>query len=357
MDRSSHKRDLPCVQIICRAALRALFRAGAAAAIMALSGCVAFAVKGGAAQRNRSSYPRRFFQKGVNFTAEFPAFYGSAASRRMLESLPSYGINAIALVPYGWVSLHPPRVRLEGSRGWERDAGIAELAALAHARGMKVFLKPAIWRADQIQFSNPQDRAAWFRQYGVFLHHYARLAVSIHADLFCVGGEFVHLSQYDSEWRSLIAHVRAIYPGPLVYAANFGAEFEQIRFWGALDAIGLQEYYPVPAALSMAAVLAKVETVQRKFKRPVILTEVGIPSIAGAYAEPWNDRLHAPISLNLQKNYYEAIFRAFYRKTWFEGMYWWKVGTNGYGGPDDRSHTPWGKPAMNVLRRWYRSKR
>jgi hypothetical protein len=34
-------------------------------------------------------------------------------------------------------------------------------------------------------------------------------------------------------------------------------------------------------------------------------------------------------------------------------MYWWKVGSNGFGGPKDRSHTPWRKPAMEVVRKWY----
>ena len=34
-------------------------------------------------------------------------------------------------------------------------------------------------------------------------------------------------------------------------------------------------------------------------------------------------------------------------------MYVWKVGTNGFGGLNDGSHTPWDKPAMQVLRRWY----
>jgi len=50
---------------------------------------------------------------------------------------------------------------------------------------------------------------------------------------------------------------------------------------------------------------------------------------------------------------YQAIFRAFYNKPWFEGMYWWKVGTNGFGGSGDTSLTPWGKPAMEVVKRWY----
>jgi hypothetical protein len=40
----------------------------------------------------------------------------------------------------------------------------------------------------------------------------------------------------------------------------------------------------------------------------------------------------------------------FYTKPWFQGMYWWKVGTDGFGGPEDGSNTPWGKTAMDVVK-------
>ena len=30
-------------------------------------------------------------------------------------------------------------------------------------------------------------------------------------------------------------------------------------------------------------------------------------------------------------------------------MYWWKVGSNRFGGSQDGSHTPWRKPAMEML--------
>jgi len=75
--------------------------------------------------------------------------------------------------------------------------------------------------------------------------------------------------------------------------------------------------------------------------------------MAGANRHPWEDGEPGKIVLNLQARCYEAIFRAFYDKPWFEGMYWWKVGRNGFGGPDDTSLTPWGKPAMAVIRKWY----
>src|SRR5258708_8754215 len=44
-------------------------------------------------------YPKFFFQRGVNFTAAFPAFYGNDAAVEMLKKLPAHGINSIALVP------------------------------------------------------------------------------------------------------------------------------------------------------------------------------------------------------------------------------------------------------------------
>lgn len=302
-------------------------------------------------------YPKLFFQKGVNFTAEFPDPYASEGARRMLEALPQYGVNAVALVPYGWSRRNLPEVRIGGGpESWESDEGIEELSRVAHARGIKVFLKPALWTgqgyAGDLEFSSAEDRAKWFAEYRAFLEHYAQLAKLIHADLFCVGGEFVKLSSYSSEWRKLITRVREFYPGPLVYAANFGTEFESIAFWDALDFIGLQEYYPLPDDLSTSAVVQRVEAVQKKFQRPVIFTEAGFSSYEKPNRKPWEASGHK-LSLDDQARSYAAIFRAFFDKPWFEGVYWWKIGTNGYGGPQDGSHTPWGKPAMEVIKRWY----
>jgi hypothetical protein len=298
-------------------------------------------------------YPKLFFQRGVNYTAEGPYNYDSGGARRMLEALPQYGINAIALMPYGWSARGKPEVHLQGEGGWESDEGMTQLARVAHARGIKVMLKPAIWEAYNLEFPSSQDRTRWFGQYRTFLEHYARLAKQIHADLLCIGGEFVHLTPYDVEWRKLIARGRELYPGPLVYAANHGSEFETITFWDALDYIGLQEYYSLPDDLATDELVQKVEAVQRKFGKPVIFTEVGFPSLEGANHEPWDDNSRTAVSLRAQASCTEAILRAFYTKPWFQGLYWWRVETNGSGGPADASHSIWNKPALDVIKRWY----
>jgi len=302
-------------------------------------------------------YPKIFFQKGVTLTAEFPDVYASEGARRMLEALPRYGVNAVALVPYGFSPRGRPDVRMPGAHSWESDDGLEQLSRVAHARGIKVLLKPSLWLEGgfpgELEFSSAQDRARWFAEYRRFLEHYARLATAIHADVFCVGTELAKLTPYDQEWRKLIARARELYPGPLVYAANFGTEFESIKFWDALDYIGLQEYYPLPDDLSTDAVVQKVEAVQSKFQRPVIFTEAGFSSYAAPNREPWNDSARGRLAPDAQARCYEAILRAFYHKPYFQGVYWWAVRTNGQGGPEDGSHSPWGKPAMQVLARWY----
>jgi Glycoside Hydrolase Family 113 len=305
----------------------------------------------------KAPYAKVFFQRGISFSAEFPNPYASAGARQMLRALHADGVDAVALVPYGGMQLGSPEVRGFGEYSWESDEGLRELSRLGHAIGMKVLLKPGIWVrghfGGDIDFASEADREKWFENYCTFIEHYARLAAEIHADMFCVGGEFIRMSRYDEEWRRLIANVRSNYPGPVTYAANFGEEFQNLKFWDALDYIGLQEYYPLPNDLSTTALVKKVEVVQERFNKPVIFTEVGFPSVAGGNRRPWADGKRGEVDLELQARCYQALFQAFYDKPWFQGMYWWKVGSNGFGGPGDTSLTPWDKPAMQVISDWY----
>jgi hypothetical protein len=295
-------------------------------------------------------YAMRFFQRGLNFTAEHPAGYESTQSQETLRMLPAYGVNAIALVPYG--SITTPR-RFGG--GWESDEGIEYLSRVAHSVGVKVMLKPQLWgRTWPADFEPPnaEARRAWFDQYAILVEHYAKLAARIHADLFCIGTELAKMTRDHAEWRRLIAIARTHYRGPITYAAIQGPEFETLAFWDALDYIGLSNYYPLPDTLDTTAVVAKVAAVQSRFKKPVVFAEAGFSSYEAPHRAPW-DETPRKLAPQDQARCYEALFQAFFRQPWFDGFYWWKVGTNRYGGVSDGSHTPWGKPAMEVVKRWY----
>jgi hypothetical protein len=300
-----------------------------------------------------------FFQKGVNFTAERRP-YATPHALELLARVKQFGVDSIALVPYGFTRPGQPDVHFRSEHSWEKDEDLVQLAAEAHRLGLKVMLKPQIWTGrgfpGDLDFPDPEDRAKWFARYALFLDHYARLATKIGADILCVGVEFAKLTRHEADWRALIRKARSLYKGPLVYAAIQGPEFETLKFWDALDYIGLNNYYPLPDDLSIAEVVKKVEAVQKKFGKPVIFPEAGYPSLEAPHRQPW-DETARKISLNDQARCYEALLRGFYNKPWFYGVYWWKVGNNGFGGPQDGSHTPWDKPAMDVIGRWYKSLR
>jgi hypothetical protein len=297
-----------------------------------------------------------FFQKGVNFTAERGG-YDTPHSPRVLNELRGYGVNSVAFVPYGFTRRGTATVRFPGRM--ERDESIESLAGEARRLGLKVMLKPQIWIGGggfpgDLEYPDASQRSQWFAAYGEFVTHYAKLAARINADIFCVGTEFAKLSAYDSEWRAIIRLARQYYRGPLVYAAIQGPEFENLKFWDALDYIGLNNYYPLPDTLSTDEVVRKVEAVQRRYRKPVIFPEAGFASLEAPHRAPWDETPRRWSGAD-QAKAYDAIFRGFYNKPWFYGVYWWKIGSDGYGGPNDGSHTPWGKPAMDVVAKWYRS--
>lgn len=300
-------------------------------------------------------YPKYYFHRGVNFTANGYG-YESPQARALLRRLPEYGIQAIAVVPYGGMDRRTRRITTASPQSWESDAGVEIISADAHALGMSVMLKPHVWRPRGDQPLNEDARRVWFRDYALFIEHYARLAQRIHADIFCIGVELGAFTGFEQEWRSIVARVRSLYQGPLVYAANHGEEFESIRFWDALDYIGLDNYYALPDDFSAAKIAGKAGQVAKRYNRPVLLTEAGCASAAGSHTAPWEDHPPRPLSLEEQARYYEAVFEAFYGQPWFAGVYWWKIETDGAGGPGDNSMVPWGKPAMLILKKWYSRK-
>lgn len=314
------------------------------------------ALRSKAAAIQAKDHGRVFFQKGVNFTSEGWARYGTDQSIQTLRAVHARGVDSIAMVPYGWSRATSPEVRF-GNPGMEPDDGIAILTGVAHELGMKVMLKPQVWVSPggfpgSIQMPDDAAAKAWFAQYAGLVEYYARLAQSTHADIFCIGTEFVYMSRHTDQWRKLIALARGIYTGPIVYAATQGPEFENLAFWDDLDYIGLNNYYPLPDDFSTADLISKVEAVQSKYKKPVLLTEAGYVSMEWPNRAPW-DETPRKMSLEHQARLYDAIYQAFWDKPWFSGMYWWRVGSNGEGGPEDGHHTPWGKPAMDVVSRYY----
>lgn len=297
--------------------------------------------------------------------------------RQEVEALAPVHVDWIAQTPFGWQrqadapTLSEPRS--EAGLWGESDRGVVVTARLARQRGIATLLKPHIWMGrggwpGQIAMTTEADWAAWFAQYERFLLHYAKLAEAAGIEGLCIGTELAGTQQREAQWRRLIARVRQVYGGWLVYAANWDA-FEGVPFWDALDYVGVQAYFPL-AAQPTASVdslvagwqpwLARLEAVSRRVGRPLLFTEIGYRTGIDAAVAPWLWERQVEgggdeAGRRTQQACYEAYFRAAWDRPWVAGAYFWKwfPHHDRAGGDGDESFTPQNKPAEQVLARWY----
>jgi hypothetical protein len=227
-----------------------------------------------------------------------------------------------------------------------------------------VTLKPQLWArgfTGDIAFDDTADFERWFEHYRRWVLHYARLAELHRVDLLVIGTELGGVSGREAAWRGLIADVRRVYSGLLTYAANWDGEFEALPFWDALDTLGLNMYFPLAAANEtpqhdsprVQELVKKIGALARRHNKKVLFTEVGYPSTAKAAVEPWTED-GGSLSVELQSQCYETVFEAFSPQPWFAGLYWWKWPSHGRGSPHEGNYSPLGKPALDVVERWYK---
>ncbi|MFQ5766435.1 MAG: hypothetical protein ACE5ID_00395 [Acidobacteriota bacterium] len=301
---------------------------------------------------------------------------GRNFSSAHLDPLVDNGARWISLTPFGWQrGVHSPRVAFATGSDhmiWgESDEGLGTIARAAHARGQSILLSPHIWlmgspgkwRGD-IEMREEEDWRQWFETYRAFILHYARLAQKEKMEMLSVGLELTRTTlQREDDWRRLIRDVRRVYDGLLTYSANWYQEPESIRFWDALDFVGIQAYFPLGNQVSpdLAALqeawsgpLARLQALAAKTGKRIVFTEVGYKSSRGGTAEPWLWRPQGPVDLDLQVRAYEALFDTFWNKPWFAGAFIWKWHVaRRAGGSQDGTFTPQGKPALAVMKRFF----
>jgi hypothetical protein len=307
------------------------------------------------------------FQKGFTLGGWSRDDYAGPEVGRQLEELQRAGVEWLALTPR-WLQAERDSVALAPDPAQSpSDASLRRVVATARSLGLRVFLKPQVdlrgpgWRGE-IAFRSEAAWSAWFRSYAEFISHYARLAEEEHADLFCVGVELDAARHRDEDWRAVIAAVRALYSGPLVYAANWKRE-RDISWWDALDYAGVDAYFPVApsAGASVAEIVAawrplaaELRAWSERIRKPVVLTEIGYRSLRGAGRAPWEWQRSGEASPGEQERLYRAAFQALWSEPWLFGFYWWQWRTAPPSLPSaDTGYTPQGKPALRVIEEFY----
>ncbi|PWT87545.1 MAG: hypothetical protein C5B54_12175 [Acidobacteria bacterium] len=312
------------------------------------------------------------FQKGMSYAYwnSYDGGYPTEKSAQSLNELRHIGVNWIAAIPYGFMRSHDMAyIHFAGHSVFgESDESMLAVTEQAHSIGMKVMMKPQIWVAHdswpgRIEFDNEAGWNEWFENYEAWIIHYALLSEMIHVDQLCIGTELVETTlQKPERWRELISKVRKIYHGPIVYAANWGKEFEGIKFWDQLDYIGLDNYYPVRRDASdnidqMRSMFNKqrdmIRNVSAQFGKPVLFTEIGYHATDGAGMGTHEDDFTS-YNERLQADCYRLAMETYWNEPWFYGMYWWKWFSDPTdAGKDADLHSPHGRMAERVIQEWY----
>ena len=312
------------------------------------------------------------YLKGFNFAHEGYSIYNGYGSQKATESLlkqKNMGSNAMAIVPYTGINdiNTPTPLHFSDNAGSENDDAVVHAVSMARDMGMYTLLKPQIYVGGSWPggIDMPTD-AQWDKfhdYYYRWIRHYAFLAEIHEMDALCIGVEFTKatLSQPDA-WREMIKKTRALYSGQLTYAANWGAEFEQIKFWDDLDFIGLNSYYPLSKKdnptdeelrLQFDTVKTKIKKVYNQFKKPIVFTEIGFRSVD----TPWkNPHAEADDTINeeAQSRSYEVIFEGIKDEPWCQGILWWKFPSYiEYRGEHNNAFTPNNKLAEETVRDWF----
>ncbi|MDD5305795.1 MAG: hypothetical protein PHU25_00600 [Deltaproteobacteria bacterium] len=304
-----------------------------------------------------------------------PVGYGTERSAIALAEAADLGATWVSLTPFGRLDdledtdvLHDFEIPAATNEKMLREA-----AAQARALGLKVAIIPHVyvmsgqWRGE-IDPGDEQRWADWFRSYERFVLRFARLAQELHADLFSIGVEFKSSTNArPAAWRRVIAKVRSAYSGPVTYSANWD-EVADVEFWDALDAIGLNAFWPLAGKPGDRFEVMRERARRRAdelaglalfWNRPVIFMELGTKSASDASLAPWEWPEHCD-DLSYDEDYqaeaFEAVLEAFAPRPWFGGLFVWKYFSDPYDETQEprTGFSPRGKRAEDVLSDWFR---
>jgi hypothetical protein len=243
----------------------------------------------------------------------------------------------------------------------------------ARSHGLRMMFFPTINLRDEADNAEwwrgnikPRDWEEWWRNYTAFNVHLAALAQEEGVEWYSLGTEMESTHAFPDAWRRLAQEVRKVFKGKLTYSVNFDAH-DTFAFGDCLDVIGMNTYDPIAKFDEYPRddqirdawwwIVYKARTLQARFQRPVMITEVGYPSVAHAHVGPWDFRTDKPADPELQEQLVHGALKVL--RNWSDGeaVFYYLYGENlkrGVlpGGLEDRTYAPWGKPVERTLL-WY----
>ena len=262
---------------------------------------------------------------GASVWPDDSSTFGTQAFAASMKLLRQEGANEVALVvPYQQGD--PSSADIYPRADTPTDQALIAGVQAAHSAGLHVSLRfydetsDGTWRA----YIHPYDRPLWFQHYGDRLVQLGRLAQAAGAEQVGIGTEMVTMTdpyshpESTASWQGMIARLRQVYSGNVMYAADRSTESATVGFWDSVDTIGLTAYYPLatdkwaPSIQDLKNSWAQIQHQNvdplRSHGKPIVFAEIGYPSYGGNHNTPWGPNYPGGYNEQEQSNDYQALF-------------------------------------------------
>lgn len=338
------------------------------------------------------SIPRKNIHRGMTYG--FYArngYYSSPQAKIDVDRMADLGIQWVCVVATVLQEAFGSTRMYRDFKMTPADDELRDIIDYMHQKGMKVQLRPMVecWDgAQRIHLSFPREAeimpgkpmnhwTKWFDSMVERTLHYGALARRGGCEAFGLDSELDLTVGQNAHWKRVVQAARSVFPGHLTTGhtgiVKFLEELKNKDHWFYdLDSLGTSFYTPVadkPGA-AMDEMKTKLQEPLNYFRevaalygKPFYFAECGCCSSAGATEKPWFWNTPGGYDGDEQARFLDAVLSTFWSEPWWMGIYWWKweeqndrpqFRTDPRG---DKGFTLYGKPAADVMKRWYQKDR
>lgn len=313
-----------------------------------------------------------------------------------VDEVAALGANSVVvLTPMYQETVESSQIRFVPSK-CATDEQLIAILQHARFRGLHTTLLPIVlierpgekdWRG----VIQPASWDAWWSSYDDFIDRFVSIAVQADVDLLAIGSELNSTENQLDRWERIVERVRDRFirrgnsggreqensggrgransggRGQITYSANWD-RYDKIELWPLVDVMCVSSYFELerddPEASEAELVRAwrserrALIKAARKWDRPLLLSEVGYPSLPWASAHPWN--YVAPKGTEADHESQAKCWRAFFQ-AWGDafvdedgpsaGFFGYAWSPYYHGDAWDTGYGINGKPAYEVVRR------
>ncbi len=322
------------------------------------------------------------------------------------------GIEWVCIVVTVWQETFASTRQFRDFKMTPSDHELIGIIDYIHNKGMKVQLRPMLQGWDgsfRMTILFPQESEMpvflekkldyWTRWFDSFIErtlHYCAIAQATGCEAYGLDSGLDYTVCLNDHWKQVIAVARDAYSGHLTTGHTMAVDFLEVlnerpdHWLRELDSLGISFYPPLgesaPGIKKISRITAStpparihsspdseemkvwldgpreyLAEIARRLAKPVYFSECGIrSSTAGAFSGSGTVTDDGgQYDGTVQAYFLDSILHSFWNEPWWMGMYWWKWDEH-----IDRPHfrsdprgdqglTIWGKPAADVMKRWY----